>query len=239
MKGCLFILLLAGALAVLVAVVGLPPVASGVVHGAVVAGGLSSDDLVVRVRADPPTDLIGLHADVVEVRATDATWGDTTIGRLEVTIRDVALATRESGSVEGTLEDVRLGGANDDPDTDPPLPIDRIALGGGGERVTATATVDAEVMEAHIGERVADATGFEPEAVDLAEPDRLTVTLPAVRVEGTLAIDEEGSLVLRPAGEVFGAIVLVDAADAPLRFTAVRVRDGSLVLDGVIEGGIP
>ena len=66
---------LAAAVAIAVVVtVGLPAVAAGVLTAGVTAAGLQADDTTVTVESDPPTDLLGLHADRVRVRATDATF---------------------------------------------------------------------------------------------------------------------------------------------------------------------
>ena len=57
------------------------------VTAAVTAAGLQADDTTVTVSSDPPTDLIGLHADRVRVRATDATFRDLAIGELDLVLR--------------------------------------------------------------------------------------------------------------------------------------------------------
>ena len=61
---------------------------------AVTAAGLQADDTTVTVSSDPPTDLIGLHADRVRVRATDATFRDLAIGELDLVLRDVSILDR-------------------------------------------------------------------------------------------------------------------------------------------------
>ena len=67
MRGCLFTLLLGAVAIAFLVTVGLPVVAAGVITGGLAAAGLASDDTMVRVASDPPTDLLGLHADTVTV----------------------------------------------------------------------------------------------------------------------------------------------------------------------------
>ena len=101
MRGCLFTLAFGAAVIALIVVVGLPQVAAGMVTGAVTAAGLQADDTTVTVSSDPPTDLIGLHADRVRVRATDATFRDLAIGELDLVLRDVSILDRSAGGDRG------------------------------------------------------------------------------------------------------------------------------------------
>lgn len=240
MRGCLFVLVLAGAVAAGVAFVGLRPVAAGVIHAGVVASGLSSEDLRVTVAAEPPTELLGLHADAVRIRATEARWRDAWIGRLDIELQDVALGARTAERVEGRLEDVRF--VRDDTDgTDggrqDALPIALVVLegSGAGRRIVATAALDAGTMEAHIAARVRARTGMEPGGVRLEPTNRLTIGLGGIDVAGRLIVDAEGSLVLRLDTDLVGDVVLADAADQPIRFEAVRVVGRTLELVGEVD----
>ena len=80
MRGCLFTLLLGAIVIGLFVVVVLPAIAAGALTAGVEAAGLQSDDTIVTVSSDPPTDLLGLHADQVRIRATDATFRGLEIG---------------------------------------------------------------------------------------------------------------------------------------------------------------
>src|SRR5512147_270207 len=106
MRGCLFTLLLGGVALVLLVVIGLPRVAAGVLTSAVGAAGLQADDTTVTVSTDPPTDLLGLHADRVRIRATDATFRDLEIGALDIELREMAIIDRTAQEVDGRLTDV-------------------------------------------------------------------------------------------------------------------------------------
>src|SRR5690349_13343248 len=132
MRGCLFTLLLGAVVLALIVVVGLPQVAAGMITTAVTAAGLKADDTTVTVSSDPPTDLIGLKADRVRIRATDAIYRGLLIGALDLELRDVSILDRSTRGVAGRLTDVTvqdLGGHE--------LTLDEIRVGGGGQDITA------------------------------------------------------------------------------------------------------
>lgn len=238
MRGFLFILVLAAGIIAIVALVGLRPVAAGVVHAGVVASGLRSDDLQVSVAADPPTELLGLYADGVRIRATDATWRDARIGRIDIQLDDVALGTRTAQRVDGRLEDVRF--VRDDTDgTDGgqhgALAIGLVLVNGDpAGRVEAMARMDATTMEAHIAARIRERAGVDPGEVVLVAPDRLSIELSGLRFGGRL-VAADGALVLRLDTDLVADIVLVEADEQPIRFTAVRVVGRTLELVGDLD----
>lgn len=235
MRGCLFVLA-AGAIAVALAVViGLPWAASGLLGAGLRAAGLESADTVVTVSSDPPTDLLGLHADHVRVRATDATFRGLSIGALDLALTNVDVLGRTADTVKGTLTDVVAsvpGGAS--------VRLDAVTLGGTGDAVTASTVLAGAAARTLISDAVERELGTRPDSVRLSAPDAVTVRLGA-KVTGRLAVSPTGDLVARVAdGPAAGTeVVLVDAADLPLRLTRVRVtQDGDLRLDGVLGVGI-
>ncbi|MEW6223780.1 MAG: hypothetical protein AB1627_04050 [Chloroflexota bacterium] len=223
MRGCLFVIALGLVTVALVVVVGLPALFAGVLTAGVTAAGLQSDDTTVTVTSDPPTDLVGLHADRVRVRATDATFRGLEIGALDVTLGDVAIVDRTAGSVDGRLSDVVVPnvGARE-------VRLESITLGGGGEVVTATTTVEA----AQAGRLVADALeaelGTRPASVTLTAPDRISVSL-GVAVHGRLSVTAAGDLVVTVSdGPAAGREItlLQGGEDLPIRLTSVRIAAG-------------
>ena len=236
MRGCLFTLAFGAAVIGLIVVVGLPQVAAGMVTTAVTAAGLQADDTTVTVSSDPPTDLIGLHADRVRVRATDATFRDLAIGELDLVLRDVSILERSAGGVEGSLTDVTiedLGGRE--------ATLDEIAVTGGGDDVTATTVIDGAVAEGLIADAVEERTGARPDSVSLRDPDRLTIDA-GIEVGGTLDVDGAGNLVLEVDDNPLGleeVILLRGGEDLPIRLTDVLVTlDGDLQLDGDLAIGL-
>ena len=236
MRGCMFTLAFGAVVIALIVVVGLPQVAAGMVTTAVTAAGLQADDTTVTVSSDPPTDLVGLHADRVRVRATDATFRDLAIGRLDLVLRDVSILDRSAGGVEGSLTDVTiadLGGRE--------VTLDEIAVAGGGDDVTATTVIDGGVAEGLIADAVEERTGGRPDSVSLEAPDRLTIRA-GIEVGGTLDVDGAGNLVLEVDDNPLGleqVILLRGGEDLPIRLTDVLVTPaGDLQLDGDLAIGL-
>ena len=230
MRGCLFTLVLGAVVIALIVVGGLPQVAAGMVTTAVTAAGLRADDTTVTVSSDPPTDLIGLHADRVRIRATDATYRDLAIGALDLELRDVSILDRTADGVAGRLSDVtvdNVGGSE--------VSLDRISVSGGGDDVAATTVIDGAQAEQLIADAVEQRTGIRPNRVTLEDPDRLTIDV-GVRVAGTLDIASNGDLVLEVDDNPVGlaeVVLLRGGEDLPIRLRDVLVTtDGDLQLDG-------
>lgn len=230
MRGCLFTLLLGAVALALLVVVGLPAVAAGILTSGLAAAGLQADDTTVTVSSDPPTDLIGLRADRVRVRATDARFRELRIGALDVVLRDVAILDRTARGIDGELSDVTLTEVGDGSVT-----LDSITLGGAGDRITASTVVDGSEAETLIARAVEARVGVAPESVRLSAPDRLRVDA-RVLVEGRLSVSAGGDLVVRLADDPLGIgdiVLLRGGEDLPIRLTDVRVtRAGDLRLDG-------
>ena len=236
MKGCLFTLLLGGIAIALIVVIGLPQVAAGALTSAVTAAGLQADDTTVTVSSDPPTDLIGLRADRVRIRATDATFRGLRIGALDLELQDVALLDRTADAVDGRLTDVvieNVGGRA--------VELAAITVAGGGDDITATTTVPGADVERLIADAAESMAGSRPKSVTLSSPNRVTVDV-GFDIEGTLDVTENGDLVvLVPDGQIPGdeLVLLRGGEDLPIRLTGVRVTaDGDLRLTGDLEIGI-
>lgn len=236
MRGCLFVLVLGLVVAAFVVIVGLPAVAAGALTAGVSAAGLQAGDTTVTVASDPPTDLVGLRADRVRVRATNATFRGIEIGALDVTLLDVAMLDRTAGAVDGRLEDVVVPnvGAH-------PLTLGSIALSGVGDAVVATTTIPANEATKLIADAVESKLGTRPTSVTLASPDRLTVRLGAA-VSGRLAVTATGDLVAHvldgpAAGDEI--VLLRGSEDLPIRLTSVTVTaSGDLRLVGELAVGL-
>lgn len=236
MRGCLFTLLLGAIVLAFAVVVGLPAAASAVLTGGITAAGLQADDTTVAVSGDPPTDLLGLRADRVRIRATDATFRGLGIGGLDVTLGDVAIIDRTVGTVDGTLVDVTVpdvGGRS--------LTLPEVALGGGGETVTVSTTIDADAAATLLADAVEAELGVRPSAVTLSAPDEVSARIGVV-VHGRLGVSVAGDLVAEvldgpEAGRTL--TLLRGGDDLPIRLTGVRVtRGGDLRLVGDLEIGL-
>jgi hypothetical protein len=236
-RGCLFTLLLGVAVIAFVVVVGLPAVAAGALTAGVRAAGLDAADTTVTVTSDPPTDLLGLRADRVRVRATHATFRGLAIGSVDVTLTDVAIVDRTVGGVSGTLGDVTV------PDVSgKPTALASITLGGTSGALTASTLIPAASAQSMLADGIASAVGTRPTSVALAAPDRVTVKFGGIGVAGRLGVDPAGDVVATiQNGPLQGQQVVVLAAGGslPVRITAVTVTpSGDLRVDGTLAIGL-
>jgi hypothetical protein len=236
-RGCLFTLLLAAAVIALIVVVGLPAVAAGALTAGVRAAGLDATDTTVTVTSDPPTDLLGLRADRVRVRATHALFRGLEIGSLDLTLTDVAIVDRTVGGVSGTLGDVTV------PDVGgKPADLASITLGGTGGALTATTVIPAARAQSMLADGIATAVGTRPTSVVLAAPDRVTVKIDGVTVNGRLGVDPAGDVVATIGnGPLQGQQVVVLAAGGslPIHVTGASVTQaGDLRVDGTLAVGL-
>ena len=231
MRGCLFTLLLAVVVLVLVVTIGLPAVAEGVLTAGITAAGLQSDDTTVKVRSDPPTDLIGMHADHVRVSATDATFRGMDIADLDLDLEDVSILDRTAGAVDGTLTGVDVPLADGTR-----IRLDRITISGQADDLSATTTIPKAQIRRLISDAVAQPAGIRPAEVILTAPDRLTIrTGLGVDVDGRFVVTPGGDLVVRAEGPLAGTDVtlLHGGQDLPLTLTGARVTsEGGLRLSG-------
>jgi hypothetical protein len=237
MRGCLFTLLLGIVALALLVTLGLPPIAAGVLTGAVTAAGLQADDTTVTVSSDPPTELLTLHADVVRVTASDATFRGVRIGSLDVTLHGVSLPARTADEVDGQLTDVSLDNGGE-----PAIGLSSVRLSGGGDAVRASSTIAAADARSLVADAVESATGARPSSVALAAPDRVQVKLSGLTVHGRLAVTKAGDLVadILDGPSAGDRLTVISAGSQQLiRLTGVTVTgSGGLRLTGRLSVGL-
>ena len=227
MKGFLFTLVLGGAVLFAMVWYGAEPLAGALVQASLPSG-LQSPGTQVSVDADPPTDLLGLHADQVSVSVADPRLGDLSGELLVLDLFDVHLGDRTAREVRGLV----TGGVVD---TDQgPLDIPTIQLEGDLTAIRAVASVDSASAEALILAEVTSATGKTPTAVRIEAPDGLTVQLRGVDIPGALDV-EAGALRLELAGPLPITVTLLEPGATPLELRTVRVAGDRLVLEGGVD----
>jgi hypothetical protein len=235
MRGCLFTLGLGAVVLAFLLLVALPAVAGSVVGAALTAAGLEAEDTHVEITGDGPFDLLGLHAGIVRIRATDAAFRDLRIASLDLTLRDVSLLSRKADSLTGRLDGVLVPGERG-ATAENGVQVRRIVLSGAAADVEAVVLIDAGEVLVLVADGVQGAIGVRPRDVRLVEPDRLTIDLTLFTVTGSLAIDNRGALVLRANEGPFvalGGIVLFEpSTGVPLRLSSVRVVPEGLELTG-------
>ncbi len=235
MRSCLFISLLGAIVVAFVIAVGLPALAAGIITGGLGAAGLAADDTTVTVSSDPPTDLLGLHADRVRVSATDATFRGMAIGLLELTLGDVQVLERTAESVQGRLTDVEVsvpGGG--------PIAIPTIGIEGGGDTVTMSSVIPRAAVKRLIADATEARTGSRPTSVVLTVPDGVAVKVAGVTASGRLVV-RDGDLVLVGDGTSAGtdSVILRGGEDLPVELTSVWITgSGGLRMTGDLSVGI-
>ena len=237
MRGCLFTLLLGAVAVALVVTIGIPAVAAGALTAGIRTAGLQADDLTVTVASDPPTNLLGLKADRVRVRATHATFRGLGIGGMDVTLRGVSLVDRTADAVAGRLTDVTIANVGGQP-----LDLASVSLAGGGDTVTAQATIPGAQATTLIGDAISTNLGVTPTSVRLVAPDRVVVRTASQAVTARLSVNAGGDLVaVVEDGPLAGSstTLLHAGEDVPMRLTAVTVTPaGDLRLDGDLTIGL-
>jgi hypothetical protein len=236
-RGCLFTILLALAVIAFGVVVGLPALAAGVLTTGVRAAGLDATDLTVTVTSDPPTDLLGLHADRVRVRATHATFRGLAIGSLDVTLSNVAIVDRTFGGVAGTLKAVTVPDVGGEP-----ADLSAVTLAGADGAITASTVIPAARAQGLLADGIAKAIAIRPTSVAFAAPDRVTAGLGFVTVTGRLGVDPAGDVIATISnGPLQGqqVILLAVGGSLPIHVTSATVTAaGDVRIDGTLTVGL-
>jgi hypothetical protein len=232
MRGCLsFIALVVVLVGALVWFAG-PAVAGGLASAGLAAAGFRGTDTTVDVEANPPFELLGLRADSVRIRSSQASLGEVEAGRVDVTLEDVDLGSRTFGSLDGTLAGVTI--AADGPD----LRVATVLLSGPHDDAAARLMIDRTEVEALVTAAIETASGRGPTAIALSAPDRLRFAVAGMTIGARLEVDERGGIVLRPdSGPLPTVDVFRPPSGVPLKLQAVVVTPAGLELRGRLDAG--
>ena len=233
MRGCLVTLALLVTLAALAVWFALPPLVGTLAQGALVAAGFDSAATTVTVTADPPPKLLGLTADAIRIRASNARYRGLEAADVDVTLEDVRLVDRTFGRLSGTLGFVSLPGAGGGPR----VTIPKVGLSGDADRIRAELTFPAATAQELAASALERSTGIRPTRVVLSGPDRIRIEARGLVLNGRLAVRSDGALLLvPPADGDLGSITLVEPGpDVPLRIDSFRILDGGLVLVATLD----
>jgi hypothetical protein len=229
-RGCLFVLIAAAAVLLAAAWFGAPVVASTVVGGMLQASGYTASRATVEVRSDPPLEILLGHADSVRIEGDDVAWHTFHASSLDLTLGDVDLFGRRAATVNGSISDVALGDA-DATTVDPPLAD--IAIGGLTADAGATFELPASSVERIVRAAFERALGRAIVSMSLAAPDIVRVQTGLGTVEGHLAIDSSGGLILTTPVAT-GTILAFDPS-FPLHLTSVTSSVTAVTLNGRLD----
>jgi hypothetical protein len=227
MRGCLFVLVLAAAVVTAAAWFGAPPLASTVIASILDGSGYRATDSRITATASPPVRLLLGHADQVTIAGRDVTWRTFRAAAIDVTLDDVDLFGRTAGSITGTIDGAELRTA------DAVAPTADVTIDGPGDGARATILITAATVDPLVRRGFEKATGTQATSVALIAPDTLRVAIGGSTIEGRLAIDESGGLVLVTR---LGSTELFSFDPSfPIKLTAVRVHDSDLELAGTLN----
>lgn len=236
MRGCLTTFFIFLALVVVATWLFAPTVAAGLISAGLGGAGFQSADRQVTVTADPPIELLTLHADAVHLQATDATFAGLHMAKVDVTLGGVGLLGRQADSVVGTLTGVRLPTLlSDDAST---LTVDSIGLSGPSSDLRAIMTLSAAGIRTLVSAAVQSELGAPATKVTLAAPDKVTVVTSGVNVRGRLVVDGAGGLaflVASPPGLVGSLDIIKPSSTQPLHFTSVALRSSGATITAIVD----
>lgn len=228
MRGCLTVLVLAAAFLVGGIWFGGPPLAGTVVEASLTGAGLTADDLDVTVSSDPPLGLVTGRADRVAIHASGVAWGGIEAESMDLDLTGVDLFARTATAADGRFDGVEVPG----PGGGAPI-LASVELSGPADAAPTTVRVDRPTVE-----RVALAA-FEaefdvrPDAVSLAAPDEVRVTVGGRELAAHLEIAADGAVVARSA---LGTVSIMDARSSlPLVLTGLSLGPDGLVLNGSLD----
>ena len=227
MRGCLFIVLLAGTVLAAGAWFGSPLVASAVIEAALDGSGFRSADSTVRATSDPPPKLLLGRADRVEITASDVDFRTFHAARLDLVLPDGDVVARTAGGISGQIDGAELEA------TEGVAAVADVAIEGSGRAAAATITVDRATVESVVRDAFERESGVAVTGVALVAPDVLRITAGTSTIEGRLEVDATGAIALRT---LFGSSTILRFDPSfPITLDAVGVVAGDLRIDATLD----
>lgn len=235
MRGCLTSLLVFPAVILVAAWFLLPRIASPLVSAGLGLAGFTSANQEVTVSADPPIELLTMHADRIHLSAASASFHELTMDTVDVTLDDVGLLDRTVQTLHGTLTGVVV-----QPGGGLPLRLTSIVLDGSSASITANVTVSPTDLTTLAASAVQSALGSAPSKVTFAGPDRATIVVGGIGIAGRIVITSDGGLAFKPTKLPLGLDGPIDLVtpgpSVPFRMTSVRVTAlGGMTIEGNVD----
>lgn len=227
MRGCLFVLLVGLALLGGAAWFGAAPLTSTAIASILEGSGYHAASSTITATADPPLRLLTGHADRVTIDGRDVTWRTFRVASLALTLRDVDLFGRTAAAIEGTIGGAELQ------TSDESAPTADVTIDGTGRKAAATIRVAGATVDRLVKSGFAKKLGVAVVSTSLVAPDVLRISATGTTIQGRLAIDASGALVLTT---VLGSAELFRFDPSfPIQLGGVRVRGGDLELQGTLD----
>jgi hypothetical protein len=229
MRSCLIQLFMAAVVIFALLWFGLPFGASWLATTALNSAGFTGTDTKVDVSADlPPRILLG-HADEIHLTSSQVGVADLHAATIDLTLGDVDLFDRKIGTVNGTLNGVRVAAPNGDP-----IMIDSAIIAGTAAAAKATLTTSKARLEQLAGTQLKATLGI-TSTVHLAAPDKVTVTINGKSEPGRLVV-VDGGIVLVPTSSSLPSVPLIETGTGnPFHFTSISVGATTVTLVGTID----
>ena len=228
MRSCLIQLVLELGLLFAILWFGLPLGAGFLATSALNASGFTGTNTSVEVSSNPPPLLLTGKADQIRIRSDSVYVGDLRAASMDVTLHDVELLSRKIGTVDGTLEGVRIAVPSGDPVT-----ADQVQLHGNAGAADATLTLSAAAI-ASLTVTMLQASAIKA-TVSLQEPDSVTIVVAGKKQSGILAVSN-GILLMIPTAKTIPPVALiVPGAGNPFKLTSVAIKGQDVTLGGTID----
>jgi hypothetical protein len=227
MRGCLFVLALAAVVVTAAAWFGAPPLTSAVIASILENSGYHAADSTITASANPPVRLLFGHADTVTISGRGVTWRTFRAASVDLTLGDVNLFGRTAGAIHGTISGAELQASGT------VVPTANVAIDGSGSEATAVIHLAGATVDRLVRSGFSKETGTPPTTIALVAPDTLRVATSGSTIEGGLAIDTAGALVLLTrlgSTEIFSF-----DPSFPIRITGVQIMGADLELTGTLD----
>lgn len=227
MRGCLFVLILAGALVGGAAWFGSPVLASTVAGAALEGAGFRAATSTITVTSDPPPKILLGRADRLRIVGADVDFRTFHAASLDLTLTDVDLLGRRAATISGRIEGAELSspdgrGATAD-----------VEIDGPADGADATIDVSAAAVEDAVTSAFQRRFGVTVIGTELVAPDLLRISSTGSTLEGRLGVGPDGAITLTTA---LGSSELMTLDPSfPLAIQSVSVVDGNLRIMAVLD----
>lgn len=227
MRGCLFVLILAGTVVGGAAWFGAPVLASTVARAALESAGFRAGTATISVTSDPPPRIFLGRADRLRIVAADVDFRAFHAASLDLTLTDVDLLGRRAATIRGRIEGAQLS-SPDGPGAAADVEIDGLADGAD-----ATIGVAASAVEKAVTAAFQRRFGVAVIGTELVAPDLLRIRSAGSTIEARLGVGPSGAITLTTA---LGSSELLSLDPSfPLRFRSASVVDGSLRIIATLD----